>query len=150
MYIHQILDTITAEITLISSGQRRTMTEMQPMIYLIGLIIGISTQDTPSKMNLWHPGYLWFAPPGECEEGVLWVHPEKSIMFGCNNQRLVYRKPNGSSTECCPSVTVAGDWWGFSNNGCPEIGCLAKQPRKRIGARAAVPRDTHKGELCIV
>jgi len=89
------LNTTTAEMTLIFSGARWHLRKMEPRIYLIGFIIRINTQHTPSKMNFLYPDYLWFAPTdaGEC---VLWVHLIKSIMFGCNNQLLILKIQNGS------------------------------------------------------
>ena len=80
---------------------------------------------------------------------MLWVHPNKSIMFGCNNQQLIYKKSNGSSTECYPSVTIEGDWWGFSNNGCPEIGCLANSPEKGLELGQRYPGTLIEGNFAL-
>ncbi|XP_038673867.1 uncharacterized protein LOC119977223 [Scyliorhinus canicula] len=94
--------------------------------HFVNIFIGVTGLRTHDNMNFLYPGYLWFAPPsaGECEDGTLWVKQNRSILFRCNNQRAIYRKPNGSTSECYIRTTGTEDWWELTNEGCPKIGSL--------------------------
>jgi len=93
-----------------------------------------STQIEEQKISLRFPGYMWFTPSdaGECEDGMLWVHPNKSITYGCDNQRVVYRKDNGSSHYCSLRMILTSDWWAYTTHGCMELACLAYGPEKGL------------------